>query len=112
MSRLTISDTAERYIETWADQYERGELSITDLPRSLQRLVFIGLGDGLAIANEQAREYERQLDRLWLAAFSPKDRREELQRRLDEHFRLEEQRFFAVEEESTNGSSSNNRIAA
>ena len=110
MSRLTISDTAERYIESWADQVERGELSIASLPRSLQRLIFIGFADGLAVAKQQAREYEHKLDQLYLQAYSPKDRREELQRRLDEHFRNVDAAFFAVDEGENFDSS--NRVAA
>lgn len=95
MSRLTISDTAERYIESWADRVERGELSIADLPRSLQRLIYIGFADGIAVAKRQAAEYEHRLDQAYLQAYSPKDRREELQRRLDRYFAQQDALFFA-----------------
>ncbi|MBC9943789.1 hypothetical protein ICL81_04515 [Leucobacter sp. cx-328] len=108
MTRLTISDTAERYIESWADQVERGELSIASLPRSLQRLIFIGFADGLAIAKQQAAEFEHQLDQAYLQSYSPKDRQEELQRRLDRHFAQQDALFFAEPQ----GSAVNERRAA
>lgn len=110
MSRLTISDTASRHLEAWADQVTRGELSIADLPRAIQTFVWIGHADGIAVAKRQAREYEHRLDQAYLQAYSPKDRREELQRRLDQHFRNVDAAFFAVDEGENFDNS--NRVAA
>ncbi|GAB2562841.1 hypothetical protein [Leucobacter ruminantium] len=95
MSKLTISEVAERHLDQWADAVQRGELSIWQLPLAVQQFISIGWAEGMAYAAEQAREYERQLDRAYLAAYSPKDRREEYQRRLDEYFQTEDEQFFS-----------------
>lgn len=95
MTRLAVSEVAERHLDKWADAVQRGELSIWQLPLAVQQFVSIGWADGIAYARQQAAEYEYQLDRLYLAAFSPKERREALQQRLDQHFEAECERFFA-----------------
>lgn len=91
--------------------FSAGQLNQYELPPQVEQFYLYGLAQGMAYAQQQAREYEHKLDIAYLQAYSPKDRREEYQRRLDEHFRLEEQRFFAVEEESSHDSDST-RVAA
>lgn len=99
-SRLQISEVAAGYLERWLDQTMRGELALHRLPAPVAAWWFAGYAEGIAHARRQAAEYEHQLDQLYLAAFSPKDRAAEYQRRLDEHFRLEDAAFFAAAEES------------
>lgn len=93
--KLTISEAATRHLDMWADQLQRGELSIWQLPLALQQFVSIGWAEAHKAAVEQAREYEHQLDRMAVALLNPKDRVAELQRRLDQHFADEAERFFA-----------------
>lgn len=93
--KLTISEAATRHLDLWADRLQRGELAIWQLPLALQQYVSIGLAEGMAYAKQQATEYEHKLDRMYLAVMNPKDRAAVLQRRLDEHFASECDRFFA-----------------
>lgn len=108
--KLTISEIATRHLDLWADQLQRGEIAIWQLPHALQQFISIGWAEAHLAAVQQAADYEHQLDRMALALLNPKDRAAEYQRRLDQHFRLEEQRFFAAEEESNNDSN-NTRTA-
>lgn len=100
--RITITESATRHLDAWADKVQRGELHISQLPPAVQQFIYIGL----AWADEHLRaltdEYEHKLDLAYIQAHHPKERAEIYQQRLDNHFRLEEQRFFAVEEESFN----------
>ena len=84
--KLTISEVAERHLDLWADQLQRGELKIWQLPLAVQQFISIGWADAHLQAVEQARNYEHQLDRMAIALLNPKDRAAELQRRLDQHF--------------------------
>lgn len=102
MVRLTISQIAERYLDDWADKVQRGELAIWQLPLAVQQFISIGIASAEGQLRAQERGYEHRLDLAYLQAYHPKERAEIYQRRLDKHFRLEEQRFFAVEEESFN----------
>jgi hypothetical protein len=104
VTRLTISEVAGRHLDQWADAVVRGELQIWQLPLAVQQFISIGYADGIAYARQQAAEYEHQLDIAYLQAYSPKGRAVEYQRRLTEHFRLEEAAFFAAVEESTHDS--------
>jgi hypothetical protein len=54
---LKISDTADRLIESWADQLARGRLSIPDMPASLRALYLLG-----TIHGEQSQS--ERIDRL------------------------------------------------
>lgn len=93
--KLTISDAATRHLDLWAEQLQRGELAIWQLPLAVQQFISIGWADAHLMAVEQARVYEHQLDRMALALLNPKDRAAVLQRRLDQHFAEQADRFFA-----------------
>lgn len=95
MTRLAISEIAERHLDQWADALQRGELQVWQLPLAVQQFISIGWADAHLQAVEQARDYEHQLDRMALALLNPKDRAAVLQRRLDQHFAAEADRFFA-----------------
>lgn len=110
--KLIISEAATRHLDLWADQLQRGELAIWQLPLALQQFVSIGWADGMAHADRQARDYEHKLDLAYLQAYSPKDRAAEYQRRLDHHFQLEAAAFFAAADVEKINDSSNNRLAA
>lgn len=73
----------------------RGELRLGQLPLAVEQFISIGWADGMAHARQQAAEYEHRLDIAYLQAYSPKDRAAVLQRRLDQHFAAEAERFFA-----------------
>lgn len=95
MTMLTISEVAERHLDLWADQLQRGELSIWQLPLAVQQYISIGYVDGIAHAKQQAHEYEHRLDLAYLELVHPKDRANQLQERLRAHFAAEADRFFA-----------------
>lgn len=92
--KLTISDVAARHLDLWADQVQRGELSIWQLPLAVQQYVSIGWADAHLQAVEQARDYEHQLDVAYLQAYSPKERQGILLQRLEQHFVEQAERFF------------------
>lgn len=108
--RLTLLRPTAQGLDQLFHRIEAGELSIGQLPLEVEQFISLGWAEGKLLADQQVRDYEHRLDLAHLAAYSPKDRAAEYQRRLDQHFRLEEQRFFAVEEESNNDS--NNTRAA
>jgi hypothetical protein len=91
---LTISYIAARTLTNWLDQVMVGELKLWELPPQVAAIYFAGWSERDLKAQADAREHEHQLDRMYLAAFSPKDRSEEYQRRLDEYFASESERFF------------------
>lgn len=101
MSQLVISEVAERHLDQWANALQRGELQVWQLPGSVQQFVSIGWVDGMTQARQQTAEYEHRLDIAYLQAYSPKERREEYQRRLDTHFQLEEAAFYAAADGTT-----------
>lgn len=92
--KLTISEIATRHLDLWADQLQRGEIAIWQLPLALQQYVSLGWADGMAHARAQAAKYEHQLDVAYLQLVSPKDRAQLLQDRLSRHFEAEAERFF------------------
>lgn len=93
--KLIISEAATRHLDLWADQLQRGEIAIWQLPLALQQFISIGWADAHLMAVAEARDYEHQLDRMAVALLNPKDRAALLQRRLDQHFAAEADRFFA-----------------
>lgn len=101
---IRISQVASKYLATWLDQLLRGELELWQLPPALQQWHHAGFSEGYALNpdRQQIARLEHECDQLYLAAFSPKDRREELLRRLDQHFELEAAAFYAVEVEPIN----------
>lgn len=92
--KLIISDAATRHLDLWADQLQRGELAIWQLPPALQQFISIGWADAMAVADQQASEYEHRLGLAYLALVHPKDRARQLQERLQAHFEAEAERFF------------------
>ena len=96
--KLTISEVAERHLDLWADQLQRGELQIWQLPLAVQQFISIGWAEAQAISDRQASEYEHRLDLAYLALVHPKDRARELEERLQSHFEAEAEQFFAEPE--------------
>lgn len=109
--RTPLYEITERRLNALFEGLMTGELHQSELPLAVEQFYTLGIVQGMAFAQQQAREYEHKLNLLWMQAFTPKERQAEYRRRLDEHFRLEEQRFFAVEEESNHDSKSP-RVAA
>lgn len=95
MTRQSISEIADRHLEAWLDRLMRGELLLGELPLSVEAFYHAGWAAAASVAQQQAREYERRLDLARLQAYSPKDRAEILQRRLDNHFAQQDAQFFA-----------------
>ncbi|WP_157487054.1 hypothetical protein [Leucobacter salsicius] len=75
-------------------QLQEGQIRFADLPLSVSAWYFAGLADGRASRQLEVDRLEREANILWMRAFAPKERHAEYQRRLDEHFRLDEQAFF------------------
>lgn len=94
--KLTVSDAATRHLDLWADQLQRGEIAIWQLPLAVQQFISIGWADAQHQLEQQARDYEHKLDLAYLQAYSPKDRATQLQARLQAHFVAEDQRFFTI----------------
>lgn len=100
--KLSISEIAERHLESWLDQAMRGELQLWQLPAPVAAWYFAGWADRDHHAQAQARDYEHRLDVLYMQAFTPKERHAEFSRRLEEHFQREEAAFFAADVEHEN----------
>lgn len=92
--RPVLSEPARKWLTAAEDGLMRGAINLQDLPLEVSALYHLGRLEGMRYAAEQAREYEHKLDLLYLQAFNPQDRAKELQRRLDAHFRAENERFF------------------
>lgn len=77
---LTISDIATKHLEQWLDQLILGELELWQLPPAVAAFYNAGVQEGLTL-NPHTIEIEwlqYECDRLYLAAFSPKQRRDML----------------------------------
>src|SRR5690625_4738947 len=97
--RLKISEAAKRTLKYWLNEVMHGRIPLSRLPLEVASFYHAGWAAGMAFAKAQAREYEHQLDVAYLQAYSPKERQEEIQRRLDEHFRRVDAEFFGGESE-------------
>ncbi|WP_458838481.1 hypothetical protein [Leucobacter sp. HY1910] len=97
MSRLSISAAATVHLDAWFTALDRGELALWQLPPAVAQYVYMGEALGREPLLQQIRRLEHEADLLYLAAFSPRERAAQYRARLDQHFRLEEQRFFAAE---------------
>lgn len=95
MTRLSISEVAERTLERWLDLTMRGELALDRLPVPVAGFYHAGWADRHQQAVAEQREHEHQLDIAYLALANPKDRAAEYQARLQRHFEAEADRFFA-----------------
>lgn len=94
MARVPISKEANETLELWLTQLQEGQIQFADLPLSVSAWYFLGLAEGRASRQVEIERLQHEANILWMRAFTPKERHEEYQRRLDEHFRLEDQRFF------------------
>jgi hypothetical protein len=90
MARFEISAAASGYLEKWLDQLFLGELELWQVPLALQDWYQAGFNEGIAVQPDHARLawIETEADRLYLAAFSPKDRREVILDRIDKGYKL------------------------
>ncbi|WP_217133822.1 hypothetical protein [Leucobacter chinensis] len=80
---LTISRTASRHLETWLNEVMGGELELWQLPAPVAAFYQAGFNDGIA-ANSQTqriKQLEHECDRLYMAAFTPKQRHDLLLKR-------------------------------
>lgn len=110
MTRQAISEIAARHLEAWLDRLMRGDLHLGDLPLPVEGFYYAGWAEGMAYAFQQARHYEHRLDLAYVQAYTPKERAQEYQRRLDKHFAEQSARFFA--EPQIHGPAVNERRAA
>lgn len=94
MARATVSDAAERTLTAWLTGLMEGQVLLQDLPLCVSAWFHAGEAYGRASRQPEIDRLEHEANSLYMRAYSPKDRHEEYQRRLDEHFRLEDQRFF------------------
>lgn len=76
------------------DELMKGQVLLQDLPLAVAAWFYAGEAYGRADRQLEIDLLEHEANILWMQAFTPKERHAEYQRRLDEHFRLEEQRFF------------------
>lgn len=101
MARATVSDAAERTLAAWLTGLMEGKIRIQDLPLCVSAWFHAGEAYGRASRQPEIDRLEHEANSLYMRAYTPKERHEEYQRRLDEHFRLEDQRFFdALTEQS------------
>ena len=66
--------------------WRRGSSDSDNSPSRSNRSTHSGWAAAATYAKQQAREYEHNLDLAHLQAYTPKDRAELLQHRLDQHF--------------------------
>lgn len=70
-----------------------GQVRLHELPIEVAALYNLGVNDGRSTASGEIERLEAEADRLYLAAFTPEERRNEINRRLDEHFAREASSF-------------------
>lgn len=85
MARKTVSDAAERALNTWLDEVMKGQLPIAELPLCVSAWLHAGEAYGRASRQHEIDELEREVNRLHYLAFTtPNERRERLLSRLDQ----------------------------
>ncbi|MGK0715021.1 hypothetical protein ACR5KS_02990 [Leucobacter sp. W1153] len=99
MTRITVSEIAERHLAQWLEALTDGSLQLWELPPCVAAFYFAGYADGLSTRQTEITYLEHQCDLLYMQAFTPKERQAEYARRLQKHFELEEARFFDQAEE-------------
>lgn len=93
--RAALKEITERRLDALFHALQSGELHQSELPLAVEQFYQLGIIHGVTALQQQAREYEHKLDLLYLQAYSPKDRAEIYQRRLDQHFAQQDAIFFA-----------------
>lgn len=84
MPRRTVSDAAERTLNTWLDEVMKGQLPIAELPLCVSAWLHAGEAYGRAARQHEIDELESEVQRLhYLAFHTPSERREQLLARLD-----------------------------
>lgn len=100
MARAWTFDEFVQSLEQRLDALQRGQVLIQDLPSAVSAWYFAGEAAGRASRQSEidqlVRAYEQKLDMAYMWAFTPKERREEYQRRLDKHFKDQDAAFFAA----------------
>lgn len=85
MPRRTVSDAAERTLNTWLDEVMKGQLPIAELPLCVSAWLHAGEAYGRATRQHEIDALEREVQRLHYLAFTtPSERREQLLARLDQ----------------------------
>lgn len=74
---LTISDIAAKHLDRWLSELMGGELQLWQLPAPVRAFYHAGFAEGLALNTQTQRitQLEHECDRLYMAAFTPKERR-------------------------------------
>lgn len=80
---LTVSDIASKHLEAWLTQLQSGELEIWQLPTPVAAFYHAGFNDGITMNTQTKRikQLEHECDRLYMAAFTPKERHQLLVKR-------------------------------
>lgn len=84
LSRIRISETAARQIESWVWALADGSLRLWQLPDAIVSLYNLGVLDGRSQREQEVRAAKLDADRLWLRAFGDETRRQYLLDRLDQ----------------------------
>lgn len=99
MPRLQVDESTETDLETWAAALKAGEIRLWELPPSVSQFFEIGWAEGSESRQPEidqlTRVYEHRLDTAHMLAYTPKERHEEYQRRLDKYFHDRDATFFA-----------------
>ncbi|SDQ52938.1 hypothetical protein [Leucobacter chromiiresistens] len=97
--RRSLDEVTENTLEQWAVALTAGEIKLWELPPSVSQLYLFGHIDGAksrqAEIDQLTRSYEHKLDTAYMLTFTPKEQREEYQRRLDKYFHERDAAFFA-----------------
>lgn len=75
MSRLAISEVAERHLDQWADAVLRGELQVWRLPFAVQQFISIGWTEAHALSRVEVARLEREVNRWYFLATTTEQQR-------------------------------------
>lgn len=76
MTRLAISEVAERHLDRWADAVLRGELQVWQLPLAVQQFISIGWNDAHALSRAEIVRLEHEVNRWYYYATTTKSQRD------------------------------------
>lgn len=104
MPQLSISAAASSTLDLWLDDVMRGRLAIHRLPSPVAAFYHAGAADGVKAAEAEVTELRNEIirlnaeaDRLYGAAFAPKELATRQQAAMDQHFETQCREFFATD---------------
>ncbi|MBL5973692.1 MAG: hypothetical protein D3X82_08000 [Candidatus Leucobacter sulfamidivorax] len=95
MARRQVSAGAERTLDAWLAGLMEGKIHIQDLPLCVAAWFHAGEAYGRAARQLEIDHANHQADLFYMQAMTPKERQQEYQRRLENHFQRENDLFFA-----------------